>query len=191
MPITIAAPIEVFDQPSFHLVDERGTGLAFDIHNEFGRYLNERLYPAERLRRLRECGCESQRAVKFSVMLDGFIKDYCIDFLVRHGVIVETKTVEARTAAHRAQLLAYLFLCGLCHGTLLNFRPERVPHEVGLPRLPHEARRRVGCVTSHWQPLSDRCRLLLVTLPHHRARCVEAGKFASRTGTMRRLDIES
>lgn len=164
MPVTIAAPITVFDQPAFHLVDEQITGLAFAIHNEFGRYLTERLYQAELLRRLQECGCESHREVKISVMLDGFIKDYFIDFLVRHGVIVETKAVEALTAAHRAQLLTYLFLAGLHHGTLLNFRTERVQHEFVSTRLTHETRRRVSYVTNHWQPLSERCRLMVDTL---------------------------
>ena len=47
MPITSSVPIKQFDQPSFHAVDEVVTGIAFDVHNEFGRYLDERLYQTE------------------------------------------------------------------------------------------------------------------------------------------------
>ena len=47
MPITTAVPIKVFDQDQFHPIDTRVTGFAFDIHNEFGRYLEEGLYQNE------------------------------------------------------------------------------------------------------------------------------------------------
>ena len=43
MPIRTAIPIQVFDQERFHQIDRRVTGIAFDIHNEFGRYLDERI----------------------------------------------------------------------------------------------------------------------------------------------------
>ena len=34
MPIQTAVPVQVFDQESFHQVDKRVTGIAFDIHND-------------------------------------------------------------------------------------------------------------------------------------------------------------
>ncbi len=46
MPVETSSPITAFDQESFYAVDEVVTGVAFDVHNEFGRYLDERLYHA-------------------------------------------------------------------------------------------------------------------------------------------------
>ena len=47
MPIQTSGPIAIFDQEAFHVVDKLVTGVAFDIHNEFGRYLDRRLYQRE------------------------------------------------------------------------------------------------------------------------------------------------
>lgn len=126
MPITTSVPIKVFDQEEFHAVDKVARGLAFDMHNEMGRYLDERLYQAELTARLKNRGFEVAREMKITLSLDGFEKEYFVDLLVDGGVIIETKTAESLTPAHRAQVLNYLYLCGLFHGALLNFRMERV-----------------------------------------------------------------
>ena len=47
MSILTSAEIKVFDQEAFHGVDKRVTGMAFDVHNEYGSNLDERLYQAE------------------------------------------------------------------------------------------------------------------------------------------------
>jgi GxxExxY protein len=127
MPIHTSIPITVFDQEAFHAVDKVVTGMAFDIHNEFGGYLDERLYQRELGSRLSVRGLDVHREMQMTLTLDDFSRDYFADFLVNHGVIVETKAVAALTNAHKAQTLNYPGelkcneyrsssspLCGLC-----------------------------------------------------------------------------
>jgi GxxExxY protein len=105
MPIHTSIPITIFHQEAFHSVDKVVTGVAFDIHNEFGRYLEERLYQREFASRLSGRGLVVHREMQMTLTLDDFSRDYFADFLVSNGVIVETKAVEALTNAHKAQTL--------------------------------------------------------------------------------------
>jgi len=164
MPIQTSIPITVFDQEAFHAVDKVVTGVAYDIHNEFGRYLDERLYQRELASRLSGRGLVAHREMQMTLTLDDFSRDYFADFLVNNGVIVETKAVEALTNAHKAQTLNYLYLCGLHHGTLLNFRPERVQHQFVSTTLTAGDRRRVDWDLRDWTPLTPRCDILRSTL---------------------------
>ena len=102
--------------------------------------------------------------MKITLSLDDFAKDYFVDFLIDAGVILETKTVEALTSAHRAQVLNYLFLCDLHHATLLNFRTERVQHEFVSTQLTATDRRAVSFEKQFWRTLTDQCRMLETTL---------------------------
>jgi len=165
MPIHTSVPILVFDQESFHQVDRRVTGLAFDIHNEFGRYLEERLYQGELTRRCRSLGFEVAPEMRIEVSLGDFSKSYFVDHLIQRGVVIETKAVSSLNSAHKGQTLNYLFLCGLHHGTLLNFRTERVQHEFVSTSLTPADRRQCGIVASDWKPLTPRCGELQELLP--------------------------
>jgi GxxExxY protein len=157
MPIHTAVPIRVFDQEAYHKIDWRVRGIAFDIHNEFGRYLDERLYQKELTRRCRDSGLRVDPEMQITVALADFHKDYFVDHLVEQGVILETKAVSTLTLPHKGQLLNYLFLCELHHGTLLNFRTERVQHEFVSTRLTSASRRQYEIDLSAWQPLSSAC----------------------------------
>lgn len=160
MPIHTATPVRLFDQESFHQVDRQVTGLAFDIHNEFGRFLDENLYQGELTRRCRERGLEVLPELRMTVTLGDFSKNYYADHLLNGGVIVEDKAVAALAPAHRAQTLNYLFLCGLHHATLLNFRTERVQREFVSTSLTPAARRQFEFLDPEWKPLTLRCRQL-------------------------------
>jgi len=164
VPIQTSIPITVFDQEAFHAVDKVVTGVAFDIHNEFGRYLDKRLYQRELASRLSGRGLVVHREMQMELTLDDFSRDYFADFLVNNGVIVETKVVGALTNAHKAQTLNYLYLCELHHGTLLNFRPERVQHRFVSTTLTTEDRRRIKWDLETWTPLTPRCEILHSTL---------------------------
>src|SRR2546428_10604551 len=102
MPIHTSVPIEVIDQESFHEVDKRVTGIAFDIHNEFGRYLDERLYQGELTRRCRDVGLEVEPEMWIAVSLGDVSKSYFADHLVTDGVMIDTKSVDgvARSGLH-------------------------------------------------------------------------------------------
>ena len=160
MPIRTSVPIEVFDQESFHQIDKRVTGIAFDIHNEFGRYLDEELYQGELTRRCQASGLSVQPELQITASLEDFRKDYYADHLVNQGVIIETKAVATLSPPHTGQTLNYLFLCGLHHGTLLNFRTERVQHEFVSTRLTPVDRQRHEIITRHWKPQTTECERL-------------------------------
>jgi GxxExxY protein len=157
MPIRTSVPIRIFDQEAFHQVDKRVTGIAFDIHNEFGRFLDERLYQGELTRRCRARGFEVQPELEISVSLGDFNKCYFADHLINQGVIIECKAAAALSPAHKGQTLNYLFLCGLHHATMLNFRSERVQHEFVSTRLSPADRHRYEYVALDWKPLTARC----------------------------------
>ena len=160
MPISTSSPIAVFDQESFHAVDKVVTGCAFDIHNEMGRYLDERIFQAELAARLSDKKLSVVREMKIALTLDSFARDYFVDLLINGGVIIETKAAETLTPAHRAQVLNYLYLCGLHHATLLNFRPERVQHEFVSTNLTPALRRQISWDLNGWQPLCNGCETL-------------------------------
>lgn len=164
MPITTQFPVKTFDQASFHRVDEQATGLAFNIHNEVGRYLGEKLYQNELARRCSESGFHVTREFGIVASLDNFEKAYSADLMIQRGVIVETKTVSTLTDVHKGQTLNYLFMCGLHHGTLLNFRSERVEHEFVSTQLTHKLRRQYKFVLEQWIELTSECMRLRVIL---------------------------
>ena len=60
-------------------------------------------------------------------------KDYVIDLLVEHEVVVELKAVEGILAVHQAQLLSYLKLSNKRLGLLINFNVVLLKH--GIKRL--------------------------------------------------------
>ena len=51
MSIDISIPVQRISQQDFHSVDKLVTGMAFDIHNEFGRFCDEKIYQNELLHR--------------------------------------------------------------------------------------------------------------------------------------------
>lgn len=167
MPIHVSRPVEVFDQERFHQVDRQVTGFAFDMHNHFGRYLDERLYQRELTRRCLAAGLTVEPEVCITASLDDFSKDYFADQLINAGVIVETKAVTALTPTHIGQTLNYLFLCGLNHATLLNFRSDRVQHKFVSTKLTATDRHRYELLAAGWHGISPQCdqvRSLLVRM---------------------------
>ncbi|MBI2479004.1 MAG: GxxExxY protein, partial [Planctomycetia bacterium] len=97
----------------------------FSIHNEIGRFFDEKIYKQELARRMAGVRLEEPIEVTFRT----FRKPYFLDVLVADGGIFELKAVEALAGRHRAQLLNYLLLCDLAHGKLINVRPDVVEHE--------------------------------------------------------------
>src|SRR5262245_18774383 len=142
MPIHVESQIYVYGQEEFHAIDWRIMRIVFDVHNEFGRFLDETLFKREIAARCVSLGIRpAQLEVRIRVVHESFIKDYFMDMLVAGGVLIEAKTVEQLTPAHRNQALNYLLLAGLHHGRLLNLRTERVQFEFVSTRLTHELRR--------------------------------------------------
>lgn len=151
MPIEVSTGIQACNQEEFHALDRRIMGVVFEVHNEFGRLLDEELYKCEIGARCAAIGLEpAEREVWIRVSHQGFVKDYLMDLLFCHGFMLEAKVAERLVAAHRGQALNYLLLAGLKHGRLVNLRTERVQHEFVSTTLTAEERRRFSVVDGDW-----------------------------------------
>jgi GxxExxY protein len=127
MPIEIKRNIKRISEQEFRKIDYEITGLAFEIHNEFGRLWNEKIYQNELANRCREAGFTNvETEVPVIVTHKDFRKEYSIDLLLQDSIPYALKTVAKLNPEHDKQALNYLFLLGLQHGKLINFRPVSV-----------------------------------------------------------------
>jgi GxxExxY protein len=165
MPIEVYTEIRPCNLEEFHVLDRRIMGAAFDVHNEFGRLLDEELYKRELATRCLAMGVPSvEREVRIRVTHEDFAKDYSMDLLFCHGSMLEAKAAERLVAIHRTQAINYLLLAGLQHGRLLNFRTERLQHEFVSTTLTLEERRRFKVVDDEWVELNSASRRLKLEL---------------------------
>ena len=146
MPIRIGANIKRLDDEQSAACVYEVMRHVFDVHREFGRLFQEKIYHRELAFRLANAECE----VPIELEFEEFRKTYYLDLLVDGGVIVELKAVELLAETHRRQLLNYLFFTGLPHGKLVNFRRERVDHEYVNNTLDYEDRTGFSVVEKNW-----------------------------------------
>ena len=125
MPITTSIPIQRLSQSVFGEIAYEVMKHTFDIHNEIGRFFDEKIYKRLLATRLPCVNLE----IPIDVIFETFHRQYFLDVLVADGGVFEFKAVEKITGRHRAQLLNYLLLCDLAHGKLINVRPESIEHE--------------------------------------------------------------
>ena len=117
MPIEVDSEIRILNRDEFHSLAHRVLGIAFDIHNEFGRLLNESIYKRVIALRCAAAGIlPARQEVQITVRFEGFENPYFMDLLFALGLMVELKTVEALTKAHFSQTLHYLMLTALTDG---------------------------------------------------------------------------
>ena len=165
MPIEVDSEIRIFDRDDFHSLSHRVLGIAFDVHNEFGRLLDESIYKRAIMLRCAAAGILPVRQeVQITVRFEGFEKRYFMDLLCTIGLMVEAKTVESLTKAHFAQALQYLMLTGMPNGLLVNLRPERVEHQFVSTTLDLAERRRFTIHEADWQPINEPSRWLRETV---------------------------
>jgi GxxExxY protein len=96
---------------------------AIEVHRLLGPGLLESVYETALVHELRLRGLRVEAQVPIGVKYKGveFEQGFRADLLVEKIVIIELKSVEQITAAHRKQLQTYLRLTGLKLGFLLNF----------------------------------------------------------------------
>lgn len=129
MPIEFGFKTNVISKQDFYLLDYKMMEIAFAIHNEFGRFWDEKIYQRELVRRCREAGFEDIIAeAPITVSCNGFQKCYFLDVLLDNAVVYEIKTVNSLNGAHQKQILNYMFLLGLSYGKLINFSPASVEY---------------------------------------------------------------
>ena len=96
---------------------------AITVHRELGPGLLESVYEVILVHELQHRGLGVERQVRISIELRGikFDEAFRADIIVEGKVVVELKSVEQVTPAHKKQLLTYLRLSGYKLGFLLNF----------------------------------------------------------------------
>jgi len=96
---------------------------AVSVHRELGPGLLETVYETVLAHEVRKRGLGVDRQVPVSIMYHGirFDEGFPADLIVEGKVILELKSVETVSSAHKKQVLTYLRLTGLRLGFLLNF----------------------------------------------------------------------
>lgn len=96
---------------------------AIAMHRELGPGLLESVYEVILTQELRNHGLKVDRQVPISIHYKGltFDEGFRADMLINDKVILELKSVERVTAAHKKQVQTYLRLTGCRLGYLLNF----------------------------------------------------------------------
>jgi len=96
---------------------------AISVHRALGPGLLESVYEVILAHELQRRGLAVQRQVPIAIEYDGvkFDEGFRADIMVEGKVVLELKSVESTTAAHRKQVQTYLRLSGCKLGFLLNF----------------------------------------------------------------------
>ena len=113
---------------------------AIAVHREVGPGLLETVYEVVLLDEIRKRGFHAERQVPIAIVCRGvrFDEGFRADIIVESKVIIELKSVERISNAHKKQLLTYLKLTGMKLGYLLNFAEDMMKHGItrtvnGLP----------------------------------------------------------
>lgn len=96
---------------------------AIEVHRELGPGLLESVYEVILARELSILGLAVERQVPVPIIYKGirFDEGFRADLIVAGKVLLELKSVERVTPAHKKQVQTYLRLTGLRLGYLLNF----------------------------------------------------------------------
>ena len=96
---------------------------AIEVHRELGPGLLETVYEVVLAKELESRGLLAARQVRVPILYKGlhFDEGFRADIIVNGIVLLELKSVERVTLAHKKQVQTYLRLTGLKLGYLLNF----------------------------------------------------------------------
>ncbi len=96
---------------------------AIRVHRALGPGLMESVYQTVLTWELKKRGLQTQSEVMVPIVYRGvtFDQGFRADIIVNDKVVLELKSVENVTAAHKKQILTYLRLTGKKLGYLLNF----------------------------------------------------------------------
>jgi GxxExxY protein len=125
MPIISSIPTTRLSQKEFGALAYEVMNHVFVIHDEFGRFFDEKIYKKELAARMNGVSLE----VFVDVVHGSFSKRYFADVIVHNGGLFEFKAAESIHPRHRGQTIHYLLLFDLAHGKIINVRTEEVKHE--------------------------------------------------------------
>jgi len=113
---------------------------AVNLHKNLGPGLLESVYEIILMKLLSKKGLSVQRQVAIPVKFEGefFEEGFRADLFINGKVIIELKSIEKITDAHKKQLLTYLKLSNTKLGFILNFGAELMKNGIirtvnGLP----------------------------------------------------------
>ena len=109
---------------------EKIIGFAFEVLNEIGHGLNEKIYENSLtvLFKLNNIVFDQQR--RFPVHFRGVeVGEFVPDLIAFGSVIVDTKVIDRITDHERGQMLNYLRITKLRVGLILNFKNARLEFE--------------------------------------------------------------
>ena len=98
-------------------------GCAFDVLNEIGHGLNEKLYENALVVEFKLRGISFEQQRRFPVLYKTvLIGEFVPDLIAFGSVIVDTKVIDRITDHERGQMMNYLRITRLRVGLILNFK---------------------------------------------------------------------
>jgi GxxExxY protein len=105
-------------------------GCAFEVLNELGHGLNEKLYENALTLEFKRHGMAFDQQRRFEVLYRGEpIGEFIPDLIAGGQVVVDAKTIDRITDHERGQMLNYLRITKLPVGLLLNFKHAKLEFE--------------------------------------------------------------
>ena len=109
---------------------EQIIGFAFEVLNEIGHGLNEKIYENSLVVLFQQRGIAFDQQRRFPVWFRGIqAGDFVPDLIVFGSVVVDTKVIDRITGHERGQMLNYLRITRLRVGLILNFRHASLEFE--------------------------------------------------------------
>jgi GxxExxY protein len=106
---------------------EKIIGFAFEVLNEIGHGLNEKIYENSLTVLFKQNNIAFDQQRRFSVVFRGVqVGEFIPDLIAFGSVIVDTKVIDRITDHERGQMLNYLRITKLRVGLILNFKNSRL-----------------------------------------------------------------
>lgn len=159
MPIILPHPVEALSEQAFHKLDYSVMALAFEAHNQLGRFYDEQIYRNKLKQKCLDNGFETECEVEIRLTHENYSKSLFIDLLI-NGSVYELKAIKSIQDPQRIQTLDYVFATNTRHGKIINFRPTSVEHEFVSTTLNHGTRTLFHIQDSLWNEYSENARKL-------------------------------
>ena len=105
-------------------------GCAFEVLNELGHGLNEKLYENSLVVEFKRGGIAFDQQRHFEVLYKGeHVGEFVPDLIAFGQVVVDAKCIDRITDHERGQMLNYLRITGLPVGLILNFKHAKLEWE--------------------------------------------------------------
>ncbi|MGH7950821.1 MAG: GxxExxY protein [Limisphaerales bacterium] len=114
----------------FKAETEKIIGFAFEVSNEVGHGLNEKIYENSLVVLFKQNGIAFDQQRRFPVLFRGvMVGEFAPDLIAFGSVVVDTKVIDRITDHERGQMLNYLRITKLRVGLILNFKNARLEFE--------------------------------------------------------------